>query len=123
MHELGLIQGAVGRAIDAASRAGAARIEQISFGLPDDGHLTPETVRELVQTLSVGTIAEGADVVVESRPRPPRRCFGCGALVLPGDSADDCAECGAPISPHTRLPELVLESIAIPEPAVAQSCV
>jgi hydrogenase nickel incorporation protein HypA/HybF len=68
MHEVGLIQDALAHAIDAASRAGAPRIEGVNFVISDEGYLTEEVIRDLFEVLSTGTIAEGARVEVEVRP-------------------------------------------------------
>jgi hydrogenase nickel incorporation protein HypA/HybF len=77
MHESGLIQDALDQAADAARRAGASRIEQVNFAIADEGHQTAEIVREMFSALSVGTIAEGAQVAVEVT-LAGWRCIACG---------------------------------------------
>ena len=58
MHEVSLVSTAIAQAVAAAQRAGASRVERLTFWLAPRGHITGETIETLV---------EGADVDFESR--------------------------------------------------------
>jgi len=58
------------RLVAAAQRAGAGRVERLTFRLAPRGHITLETIETLetlVAALADGTLVEGADVDFESR--------------------------------------------------------
>ena len=65
VHELSLVSSAIAQAVDAARRAGASRIRQLTFSLPSDGHVTEDAVRLLVEALGRGTAAQDAAVSFE----------------------------------------------------------
>jgi Zn finger protein HypA/HybF involved in hydrogenase expression len=66
MHEVALVSAAVAQAVEAAQRAGARRVERMTFALAPGGHVSQETVEVLVSVLSRGTIVEGAELAFES---------------------------------------------------------
>jgi Zn finger protein HypA/HybF involved in hydrogenase expression len=66
MHELALVSAAIEQAVAVARQAGARRVEQLTFALAPDGHVTPEAVVTLVEALGRGTLVEGARVAVET---------------------------------------------------------
>ena len=66
MHEVALVSAAVAQAVEAAERAGARRIEQLTFAIAPGGHVTPEAVETLVAVLGRGTLVEGAEIAFES---------------------------------------------------------
>jgi Zn finger protein HypA/HybF involved in hydrogenase expression len=109
MHEVGLISDALERAIATARRAGATRIQRLTFALPTGGHVTADTLQMLVPVLSKGTLAEGAAVSIDWQPRC-FKCLGCGQQAARGP---DCARCGAPLVSDADLPDLVLASIEV----------
>ena len=51
----------------AAQRAGASRVERLTFRLAPRGHITRETIEPLAAALADGALLEGADVDFESR--------------------------------------------------------
>jgi Zn finger protein HypA/HybF involved in hydrogenase expression len=60
-----LVAEALEVAISAAREAGAERIQRLTFVLPTGGHVTAESVETLVEIMSRGTPAEGAQVSME----------------------------------------------------------
>jgi len=66
MHELGLVAAGVNQAIEVARETGCESIRRLTFALRPGSHISPETVRTLVEAVSRGTAAEGAAVEVES---------------------------------------------------------
>jgi Zn finger protein HypA/HybF involved in hydrogenase expression len=65
VHEVGLISAAIAQAVEVARRAGATRVERLTFAIAPDGHVTREAVQTLVEALAHGTLIEGAAVDVE----------------------------------------------------------
>ena len=63
MHEVALVAGAVEQAVAAARRAGARYVEQLTFALDPNGHVSQDAVTLLVEVLGRGTPIEGARVV------------------------------------------------------------
>ena len=110
MHEVGLIADALNRAVAAAEGAGAGKIERLVFAISGD-HVTPEAVETLVASMSHGTLAEGAAVVVERRA-VEYACLHCGARYL-AERDDRCPECGRGGLPLGDTPELALTAIDV----------
>ena len=67
MHEVSLVSTAIAQAVAAAQRAGASRVERLTFWLAPRGHITRETIETLAAALADGALVEGADVDFESR--------------------------------------------------------
>ncbi|HLZ26863.1 MAG TPA: hydrogenase/urease maturation nickel metallochaperone HypA [Chloroflexota bacterium] len=68
MHEVSLVSAAIAAAVAAAQRAGAQRVERLTFALAPTGHVTREAVETLVAALAAGTLVEGAAVDFEPQP-------------------------------------------------------
>jgi len=66
MREVALVSAAVAQAVEAAQRAGARRVERMTFALAPGGHVSQETVEVLVSVLGRGTVVEGAELAFES---------------------------------------------------------
>ena len=71
MHEVSLVSAAITAAVEAAQRAGAHRVERLTFALAPTGHVTREAVETLVAALAAGTLVEGAAVDFESHASEP----------------------------------------------------
>jgi Zn finger protein HypA/HybF involved in hydrogenase expression len=71
MHELSLVSAAISAAQAAAQRAGAHRVERLTFSLAPSGHVTREAVETLVAALAGGTLVEGAAVDFEPHANEP----------------------------------------------------
>jgi Zn finger protein HypA/HybF involved in hydrogenase expression len=70
MHEVALVSAAVAQAIEAAHRAGALRVERMTFATQPNGHVTREVVETLVAVLGRGTPVEGTVVAFEADREP-----------------------------------------------------
>jgi hydrogenase nickel incorporation protein HypA/HybF len=119
MHETALMAEAVQQAVTAAERAGAPRVERVTFAVAAGSHVTAETLEALFAALSHGTIAEGAVLTLETRPARAY-CLHCGdAFPAPGEPAQDeflsCASCGSPALPEAGAVELALINIEVPD--------
>jgi Zn finger protein HypA/HybF involved in hydrogenase expression len=71
MHEVSLVSAAITAAVAAAQRAGAQRVERLTFTLAPTGHVTREAVETLVAALAGGTLVEGAAVDFEPPATDP----------------------------------------------------
>jgi hydrogenase nickel incorporation protein HypA/HybF len=110
---------AVQQAVAAAERAGAPRIERVTFAIAAGSHVSAETLAMLFAALSQGTIAEGAALALETRPARAY-CLHCGdAFPAPAEPTPDelvsCASCGSPALPEAGAVELALVSIEVPD--------
>jgi hydrogenase nickel incorporation protein HypA/HybF len=119
MHETALMAEAVQQAVAAAERAGAPRIERVTFAIAAGSHVTAETLETLFAALSQGTIAEGAALSIETRPIRAY-CLHCGdAFPAPDEPTPDefltCTSCGSPALPEATAVELALVSIEVPD--------
>ncbi len=113
MHEVGLMAEALRRAVETAEQAGAKRIERLTFAIVPGGHVSIESVHTLFETMSVGTIAEGAALDVEQQA-VERFCLSCQKLVQTVDAVE-CPECGGLAAPRSDALELALVSIDVAE--------
>jgi Zn finger protein HypA/HybF involved in hydrogenase expression len=66
VHEVALVSAAVAQAIEAAERAGAVRVQRMTFALRPGGHVSQDAVETLVAVLAQGTPVEGASVAFEA---------------------------------------------------------
>jgi hydrogenase nickel incorporation protein HypA/HybF len=111
MHEVGLMQDALGICFDAARRGNAKRISRIAMRIGELSGAEPEALRFAFEAMSQGTIAEHASIEFE-RTRVGRRCLGCGADFDGRSEADPCPQCGAKNSIRTGF-EIQVASIDV----------
>ncbi|HUY98961.1 MAG TPA: hydrogenase/urease maturation nickel metallochaperone HypA [Thermomicrobiaceae bacterium] len=110
MHEVGLMSEALKHACRVADGAGSRHIERVTFAIADGGHVTEEIVETLFTVLSVGTVAEGADLAIEHWPAR-RLCLSCSRSYQSDDGA--CPGCGAVGMVESEVEDLVLVSIDV----------
>ncbi len=103
---------ALNQAIVAAGNAGASRIERLTFKYAPTGHVTPEIVETLFMAMSDGTIAQGAQLVIEPLSST-LHCIYCEHDYEASDANDLCPACQRPGMPSDDMPELLLESIDV----------
>ena len=68
MHELAITEGIVGLAIPAAEKAGAKRVLEIHLKIGALSGVFPECIRDCLEQVTKGTIAEGVNLVVSEIP-------------------------------------------------------
>ena len=112
MHEVGLMTDALNQAIVAANNAGATHIDGLTFRYSPTGHVTPEIIETLFLSMSSGTIAEGAQLIVEPQAQIAH-CLRCDHDFPVTDRDDTCPVCHGPGLPTGDAPELILESIDV----------
>ncbi len=113
MHELPVTQGILDVAVEAAQKAGAARIASINPTVGDLTSIVDDSVEFYWEILSKGTIAEGA--VLHFRREPAAAaCVDCGHTwnVTP-PIMPQCLQCGSARIRVTGGREFFVESIEV----------
>ncbi len=77
MHEFGLMQSVMKIALDAAEKRGAKKITKIKLKAGEMEGIIPDSMQFHFEHLRVGTIAEGAELVIEEVPLVVE-CSSCG---------------------------------------------
>lgn len=120
MHEFSVAQQIVEKALEAAEDHDAEVVEGITLELGTATHLNPEQLEFGLEVAMEGTIADGAEVVIES-VSPYGEC-ACGWEGEP-EGIDEmfsfapdqaCPECGEQVT-LTRGKECRLVSITVPD--------
>ena len=110
MHEQVIAQSLLDAVLEQAQRQGAKRVIKIvadAGTLPESSRLSLEFY---LQLLSQGTLAEGAQVEVKTRPP---LCLRCGKEVEPWGADFICPECVSPVPSAHGSERLTLESVEI----------
>ena len=94
MHELGLTQQIVDVAVEKGQQAGAKRIVSVRVKAGEMAEVAPDSLRFYFASLARGTIAEGAELVIEIVPLLAE-CSDCHSRFAPADSHLKCPECGS----------------------------
>lgn len=76
MHEMGITQGILAAAFDAAEEAGATRITQISISVGEMTEVVDFALQFAFEALTPGTMAEGATLNITAIPARSR-CRTC----------------------------------------------
>ncbi|HWQ93334.1 MAG TPA: hydrogenase maturation nickel metallochaperone HypA [Clostridia bacterium] len=112
MHELSIMEGALAVALDQAQKARAERICAVRLRIGDLSGVVPEALEFAFETLSSGTLAEGAELQVE---RVPARfwCASCRQEFEAGALLAECPRCGVPSRDLRAGREMELASMEI----------
>lgn len=95
MHELSCTEGLIRTSVRAAEEAGAKRILRIEVRCGRYSGILPDYVKEYFALASRGTMAEGAELIIEEPPCSIScRCCGFSGP-LQGENAN-CPACGSP---------------------------
>lgn len=112
MHEVSLMQSAVDQAFAAANQGGAARIYGIRLKIGAWSGVVPEALQLAFDVVTLGTIAEGATLEVDTIS-PKCRCATCPLEFEPMDSLAVCPQCGGSRLQMLAGQELELASIEV----------
>lgn len=112
MHELGLAQEALDVALATAQRQGARRIVAMHLRIGGLSGVVPEALRFALETITAGTPAEGARILME-RVIPFCRCEACGGEYEVVDCSYACPMCGDTRGRLSRGKELDLVSLEV----------
>jgi hydrogenase nickel incorporation protein HypA/HybF len=93
MHEMALCEGVVGLIEDEARKHSFSRVKSIVLEIGVLGHVAPEAMVFCFDAVSRGTVAEGAELVIE-RPGGAGWCLDCGKTVPLQERFGACPECG-----------------------------
>ena len=96
MHEMSLVGSVVSIVTEEAEAAGAAKVTKGHIVLGEGRDIVEDLFESLFQFLARGTVAEGARVVLHTRPYMVR-CNACGNEfhLIPIDKRTwTCPECG-----------------------------
>lgn len=117
---MGITQGILSSALEAAEKAGATRIDEIRISVGELTEIVDDALQFAFEVLRQGTIAEEAALVVTRVPARSR-CAQCG-IEFEHDRYDIiCPECGNPFNEMIGGRELTIDSIEadVPETAAA----
>lgn len=111
---MGITQGVLAAAFDAAKGAGADRITEIRISVGELTEIQEFALQFAFEALTPGTMAEGATLVVEHIPATSH-CNQCGAEYEHDRFQMLCPECGSfNVTPMTGR-EMRIDSIETPD--------
>ncbi|MFH1560857.1 MAG: hydrogenase maturation nickel metallochaperone HypA [Chloroflexota bacterium] len=94
MHEWPIAREILEKALAEADSHRGKRIGNIRLSLVETSHIDSSSLRLAIEALSKGTIAEGAQVEIES-VHQIARCLECGATLHVSEEKPVCLGCGA----------------------------
>ena len=94
MHELAIVEGILRTVVPAAEQNGAVKIEKIYLQIGELSGIVPSCVTQYFVHAAKGSIAEGAEVVMETIP-VRIRCAQCGAEETIPVGKHCCPACGS----------------------------
>ncbi len=112
MHELSLMENALQIAEDEARRSEARRIHRLTLRIGEMSGVLPEALAFAFEALAPGTMAEGAELVLETMP-VQCRCRSCGTDFHPATAIYECPACGQVSAQIERGQELELASLEV----------
>ena len=96
--------------LDEAAKQGAARVVRVSIKSGEWSTMDPDCVRTYFDMAAKGTMAEGAEVVIESVP-VRFKCSDCGTTYSPAKVK--CPNCSGTKGELTSGREFYVESIEV----------
>ncbi len=102
MHEHGIVQGMLKAALDQAAQHNATKITTFNLEISALADESADSLRFYFETLTPGTIAQGARVEIVRVPAPSR-CLNCGKEFVRGSPEIVCPQCQSTrvaIEPH-----------------------
>jgi hydrogenase nickel incorporation protein HypA/HybF len=112
MHEVGLMQQVIALAADAAARDGASKIHRLTLRIGRLAGVEPEALSLAFEVVSAGTLAEGAQLAIET-VEVVCHCPDCGADFEPAGFVFLCPTCEQPCGDVRRGRELELASLEV----------
>ena len=113
MHEMGIAEGILSSAEDAAREAGATRINSVDVTIGELTEVMEDALHFAWEALREGTMAEGATLNV-TMLSARTRCFDCGIEFDHGRyDGTRCPECGSYVVQLLTGRELKIDSIDI----------
>ncbi|MCL4079308.1 hydrogenase maturation nickel metallochaperone HypA [Coriobacteriia bacterium Es71-Z0120] len=109
---MGICDGILTSAVQAATESGASRIERIEVSIGELTEVMDDALRFAFEALKEGTMAEGAELVVhyvEARSQ----CTECGAVFRHDRFDPKCPECGSYVITLVQGRELRIDAIDV----------
>lgn len=94
MHEMALAEGIVDIALTTAKQHGSTQILAIEVNVGDFAGVEKESLIFCFDAVTRGTIAEGAQLQLQSVPLTAR-CLDCETIFTPINYAFKCPKCGS----------------------------
>lgn len=120
MHEMGIVSGILTASVDSAARQDAIRINEIRIRVGELTEIANDALYFAFEALTPGTLAEGAELVVEWVPGRSK-CLQCGTAFSHGRFDIECPECNSYFCELVEGRELEIESIDIDLPEEAEA--
>lgn len=112
MHELGIIQSAVGMAIETARGQGATQVHVLRMRIGALSGVVPDSLQFAFEFACEGTIAAGATLEIETIPATCW-CAACEREFSSDDLLGDCPTCHTISNELRRGRELELASVEV----------
>jgi hydrogenase nickel incorporation protein HypA/HybF len=112
VHELSIMESALAVVAEQARKAGAVRVVGIRLRIGVLSGVVAEALEFAFQALAPGTIAEGAEMAVESVPAV-FWCGSCSREFVAGDLFAECPSCHQPSAELRAGREMELASVEI----------
>jgi hydrogenase nickel incorporation protein HypA/HybF len=112
VHELSIMDSALGAVIEQAKKAAARRVLLIRLRIGVLSGVVPEALEFAFEALTPGTIAEGAEMVIE-RVAARFWCAGCSREFEAAEMFAECPDCGSPSHELRAGREMELASMEI----------
>lgn len=119
MHEMGITQGILSAAFEAAEGAGASRVTAIRVSVGDMTEIVSTALEFAFEALTPGTMAEGATLVI-TQVGAHSRCNDCGIEYDHDRFQMLCPECGSFNVELLHGRELQIDSIDTEDEAPAE---
>lgn len=110
MHEMGITEGILAAAIEAAEQEGGTRINEVRITIGEMTEIVEDALQFAFEALRPGTMAENATLVV-THLGARSRCAVCGAEFDHGRFDSQCPGCGNPFCEPIQGRELRIDSI------------
>lgn len=120
MHEMGIVSGILTASIDTAARQNATHINEIRVRVGELTEIANDALYFAFEALTPGTLAEGAELVVEWVPGRSK-CVQCGTSFQHGRFDIVCPDCESYFCEPVEGHELEIASIDIDLPEDAES--
>jgi hydrogenase nickel incorporation protein HypA/HybF len=112
MHELGISENIVNIALAKAGEAQAIKVVQIDLVVGELSGFVPDCIQFYFDSLSKGTIAEGAVLRFESVPAQ-LRCRKCSTVFQPENTVWSCPKCQGQSVEISQGRELYIRSMEV----------
>ena len=93
MHEMSIAESVMGIVAETARRGGLARVNAVRLEIGALAAVETESLRFCFDSVTRGSVAEGADLVIDELPGAAW-CFGCNESVVVATRMDACPKCG-----------------------------